>query len=532
MFDSLKNAAAGQSFLDDYTENEKSTIGQQAEASIDAAPESTTDAIARLAKLTALEYDNVRDDEAKRLGVRVTTLDKEVSISRHAKSGDGGKSAMFTMVEPWSAAVDAGDVLNDIFALVKRFIACSDDTAIAVSLWIAFTWFIDRVQVAPLAVITAPEKRCGKTQLLTLIGKLCYRPLLASNIAPAAVYRVIEAHAPTMLLDETDSFLKDNEELRGVINSGHTRDSAYVIRCVGDDHEPRQFSTWGAKALSGIGHLSGTLMDRAVVLELRRKLATETVSRLRHADPLTFSRIASKLARLASDNGDVIEKSQPSLPEKLNDRAQDNWEPLLSVADLAGGEWPKKARDAALKLSGADQEEVSLSVELLLDIKAVFDKNNDTQITTAGLLQALIEDDQGPWATYNRGKSLTPRQLSKRLSEYDIHSINLKLGYQNVKKGFLANQFTDAFCRYLPPATTPSNHPLPATFQQPQGLNGSGKVAASDFIRYPLPEETQKVADGSATESLAATSEPLLSKEGSGVADKTGGIGGVCEVFL
>ena len=213
---------------------------------------------------------------------------------------------MFQTVEAWPEEINADELLLEIHKTMRRFIVCSNETAITATLWIAFTWFIDQVQVAPLAVITAPEKRCGKSQLLNLFSLLCYRALVASNIAPAAVYRIIEAHAPTLLIDEADSFMRDNEELRGVINSGHTRQSAYVIRCVGDDHEPRQFSTWGAKALSGIGHLPETIMDRAVILELRRKLPSESVTRLRHADPEVFKRLASKLARFAADSAQTI----------------------------------------------------------------------------------------------------------------------------------------------------------------------------------------------------------------------------------
>jgi putative DNA primase/helicase len=251
---------------------------------------------------------------------------------------------MFQTVEPWPEEINADQLLHEIHKTMRRFIVCSNETAITATLWIAFTWFIDQVQVAPLAVITAPEKRCGKSQLLNLFSLLCYRALVASNIAPAAVYRIIEAHAPTLLIDEADSFMRDNEELRGVINSGHTRQSAYVIRCVGDDHEPRQFSTWGAKALSGIGHLPETIMDRAVILELRRKLPSESVTRLRHADPEVFKRLASKLARFAADSAHAIKCARPALPDELNDRAQDNWEPLLAIADCAGGDWPRLGR--------------------------------------------------------------------------------------------------------------------------------------------------------------------------------------------
>ena len=225
---------------------------------------------------------------------------------------------------------------------------------------------------------------------------------------------------PTLLLDEADSFLKENEELRGVINSGHTRQSAYVIRTVGDDHQPRQFLTWGAKAISGIGQLAETIVDRAIVLELRRKLPTESVQRLRHAEPQLFERLASKLARFADDAGSSIERARPNLPEALNDRAQDNWEPLLAIADYVGGNWPDIARRTALRLSGAQREAQSLSTELLVDIRNVFDSKPVARIKTADLLTALADDENRPWATYNRGKPMAAAQLAKRLAEYGI----------------------------------------------------------------------------------------------------------------
>jgi putative DNA primase/helicase len=181
-------------------------------------------------------------------------LDAEVKkASQVALSQD--KDTMFRIVEVWPEPVNGAALLDELVAVIHRFIICDRDTAIATALWCVMTWLIDRFQVAPLAIITAPEKRCGKSQLLSLIGRLSNRPLVASNISPSAVFRVIEAHRPTLLIDEADTFMRDNEELRGVINSGHTRQAAYVVRCVGDEHEPVQFSTWGAKALSGIGHL-------------------------------------------------------------------------------------------------------------------------------------------------------------------------------------------------------------------------------------------------------------------------------------
>ncbi|MDD2324618.1 MAG: DUF3631 domain-containing protein [Alphaproteobacteria bacterium] len=415
--------------------------------------ETLSDAVTRLAALPPLDYEQVREAEAKRFGVRVSVLDGEVMAVR----GTGGdKNIMiFPPVRPWPEPVNGAALLHEIEQTVHRFIVCEPETARAAALWIAFSWSVEFVDVAPLVVITAPEKRCGKSQLLNLIARLAKRPLVASNISPAAIYRVIEAHCPTLLIDEADSFFKDNEELRGVINSGHTRQSAYVWRIEGDKLEPKQFSTWGAKAISGIGSLSETIMDRAVVLELRRKLPHESVGRLRHAEEGLFERLASMLARWSTDHGPAIKRARPSLPDALNDRAQDNWEPLLAIADCAGGDWPQLAREAALKLSGKEQDTVSLSAELLADIQEVFESKRVDRIGSHDLLAALMEDDQKPWATYNRGKPMNPRQLAKRLGEYGIKSSNVRIGLE-VRKKFRLDDFKDVFARYLTPSLAPS----------------------------------------------------------------------------
>ena len=304
----------------------------------------------------------------------------------------------------------------------------------AAALWAAMTWLVDDVDTAALAVITAPEKRCGKSQLLTVLGKLSRRPMVASNISPAALFRVIDAWQPTLMIDEADAFMRENEELRGI--SGHKRDSAYVVRTVGEDFTPKQFSTWGAKAIAGIGHLADTLMDRAIVLDLRRKLPHENVERLRHAEPGLFDSLASRLCRFVNDNREAVRRARPDLPAQLNDRAQDNWEPLLAIADVAGSVWPKLARHAALVISGGeDDEHLTIGTELLADIKEIFESKRTERISSKELIEALCSDDEKPWATYNRGKGISPRQVSKRLMGYGISSKNIRIGYE-ISKGF------------------------------------------------------------------------------------------------
>lgn len=450
-------------------------------------------AILRLARLSPLEYDRIRKNEAEALGVRPATLDRMVTAARKAEVDDG---MGFPDVEPWPHPVDLALLLTEISATVRRFIICDRETADATALWATLTWLIDAVQVAPLAVITAPEKRCGKSQLLFVLGRIVRRALAASNVSAAALFRAVDAWKPTLLVDEADAFMRENEELRGILNAGHTRESAYVVRVVGEDLKPQRFNVWGCKALAGIGHLADTLMDRSIVLELRRKLPHEQVDRLRHADPGMFDEIAEKLARIADDYRDTIRQARPPLPVELHDRAQDNWEPLLAIADVAGGEWPALARRAALKLSGGDSPTMATGTELLADILEIFELKKVDRISTADLIGALCNDDEKTWATYNRGKPISPRQVAKRLRDYGITSATIRIGY-DTHKGFMRKWFDEAFARYLP--TTPA-----ASVTPPQAASARAFSVTDTKPRYGNvnPSDTPKPASAKACDGV------------------------------
>jgi len=466
-----------------------------AEESCEGQDSSLDSVIQRLAALSPLEYDRVRKAKAKALGVRPGTLDDTVKGARKSETDN---NLPFDEVDPWPEPVNPSRLLTDIAETIRRFIICEEETARAAALWVAMTWFVDVIQVAPLAVITAPEKRCGKTLLLSLLGKLAARAVTASNISPAALYRTVEAWSPTLLIDEADAFLKDNEELRGLINSGHTRDSAYVIRCTGDDSKPTKFSTWGCKAISGIGHVADTLMDRAVILELRRRLPHEKVERIRHAEPKLWNELQAKLARFAEDYSDRVRQARPPLPESLNDRAADNWEGLLQIAMTAGNEWLRIGTDAALKLSGSETITPTIGVELLANIQEIFGTKRVDRIFTADLIEALCEDDEKPWATYNRGKSISPRQVAKKLKGYGIETNKtIRIGGRTAR-GFLKEQFSDVFSRYVNAGknnTSPFTPSLSATELQPlpvKDLRDFSSVTQEDVVsdkkqRKPAP---------------------------------------------
>ena len=414
--------------------------------------------IACLAVLSPMDYDRTRKEQAKLLGIQVKTLDALVKAARN-DSSENLNSIPFADIDPYDKPIVPAELLDEIVSAIQTYIVLDIEQAYAVALWIAFTWFIDDVDIAPLLLANAPEKSCGKSQLLDFVSRLSYKPLSASNCSTSALFRACELYGPTLFIDEADTFIRENNEIKGLINAGHTRTNAFVIRVTGDNHEPKMFKVWGAKAFAGISlekHLPEATMSRGIIIQLRRKLPHESVSRLRHAEKDLFTTLTAKLARFSEDYSQEVRAARILLPDALTDRDQDNWEPLLSIAFCAGEVWYKRGVAAALKLSNSGEKSVSVANQLLTDIQHVFAIKNVVRISTAGLISALIEDQELPWATYNRGKPLSPSQLAKQLRPYAITSKTVRFGHSNTLKGYDLSQFTDAFARYLAPAESPS----------------------------------------------------------------------------
>ncbi|MES2721191.1 MAG: DUF3631 domain-containing protein [Pseudomonadota bacterium] len=419
--------------------------------------ETEADMIARLVGLSELEYCRVRKASAEALGITSADLNGLVKDRRKCLAAKAeattpaGSSVVFDEVEPWPMPVDGAVLLDDLVITIRRFVICERHTADASALWLAFSWLIDAVSVAPIANITAPLPNCGKSTMLDLFERLSYRPLKVDNISPAALFRSVEKWRPTLLIDEVDTFLKDNEDARGILNSGHKR-NGFVLRVVGDDHEPRRFSTWGAKALCGIGAIATTLQSRSVRLELRRKLPGESVGNLRHIDAALVERLQRQLARFAMDVQATVRAARPEPAHGLSNRAQDNWEPLLAIAEAAGGSWPERARRAAQAIVAgeASNEAPDTNTELLADIRLAFERRRADRLSSAELLHAICEDEDAPWSTWNRGAPMSPRQLSSRLGEFGIVPGTIRLPNGTTPKGYYLEKFRDSFTRYLP----------------------------------------------------------------------------------
>ena len=365
-----------------------------------------------------------------------------------------GRDVQFDEPEPWPEAVDGGALLDAIAGTFSRYLALPKHAAVALALWILHAYSFDAYFTSAILAITSPAKRCGKTLLLIILGALAPRRLFAANVTPAVLFRTIEKYAPTLLIDEADTFLRDNDELRGVLNSGHTRTTAVCIRAVGEDHDPRAFSTWCPKAIALIGKLPGTLADRAIEVSMRRRTPGERVARLRQDriedEVLSLRRQA---ARWAADHHQALKAADPMTPEGLNDRAADCWRPLLAVADAIGGSWPEQARAAALALSG-EAEDDDIGTKLLIDIKAVFnDEGNPDVMGSTAIVEGLVAFEDRPWKEWSHGKPLSTAKLARLLKGYDVLPAgNTRIGTK-VAKGYRRTAFAEAWERYLPDYT-------------------------------------------------------------------------------
>ena len=417
----------------------------------------------RLARFSPLEYGRARKEAAKELsGGSVTFLDAAVKAKRgelgiDKDDGLQGHALDLPPPEPWPEPVDGAELLDHVASAIKRYVVMSEHAAIGGALWCLHTYFLDCFLISPRLAIRSATHRCGKTTFLDIVSHLALRALASANVTAASVFRVIEACRPTLLIDEADTFLPEADELRGVINSGHRKGGA-VIRTVGDDHEPRKFSTYAACAIALIGKLPTTLHDRsAPVIDLKRRLPSEKVDNFRLDRTAHLDELARKAARWASDNAARIQDADPALPAGLFNRDGDNWRPLLAIAEAAGGKWPDRAREAAAICCAVAGVEDASQVELLLsDIRDVFAaKKADgitlaDEITSAALVERLVAIEGHPWAEMGKSqRPLTQTRLARMLRPLGIGPE--KVGPEDKRlQGYSRDRFKEAFSRYLP----------------------------------------------------------------------------------
>lgn len=365
------------------------------------------------------------------------------------------KKALFlTTPEPWSASVRGNALLDEITGIIRRFIVLPTQEVDAIALWVLHSWTAEASDVSPRLHLKSATKRSGKSTLMSLLGVLVHRPLACSNISAPALYRSIESWKPTLLMDEADTLVGDqelNEALRGVLNAGHYKPQANIIRCVGKgtDQSVAAFNCYGPVALAGIGSIWNTLADRSIVIKMQRKGPGEVVEPLRLATLSSFSAFPRRAHRWATDNLQALRVARPQMPKGLNDRAADNWMSLLAIADCAGSDWPERARAAALKLSASEEDEDMSPGELLLgDLAKIFADPDTLVLSSAQVCDALSELEDRPWPEWKNGKPITPRGLARLMGLFGVKPRVLRTDLLK-RRGYERAELESVWKKYL-----------------------------------------------------------------------------------
>jgi hypothetical protein len=178
---------------------------------------------------------------------------------------------------------------------------------------------------------------------------------------------------------------------------------------------------------------------------MQRKTASETCERLRNLESTPLRR---QCARFAQDHAEGIANARPELPRNINDRAGDIWEPLLALADLAGGPWPELARQATVALTANAHENSPMS-GLLLDILVQFIHTDADRIYSRSLVARLNNSPDRPWSAMRNGKEISELWLSQQLRPYGIRPRTIRSG-ETTAKGYTKEDFTEVFRRYIP----------------------------------------------------------------------------------
>jgi hypothetical protein len=366
--------------------------------------------------------------------------------------------------EPWNEHVGCSDLLREIQQAVSRFMVLEDYKVTAVSLWILHTYFIQKPQelqlfdFSPILHITSPEPECGKSTLFDILERLVNNPFSTMGASESSIFRSIELHQPTMMLDEFDHFdVANRSPLLGILNSGFKPNGSVTRMAIGKSKnwdEVQHFSTWCPKVLCGIGNIPPTLQSRCITIKLRRKLAsekTESMNAVLRANPDYFVNIRRKIVWFVMTYENELCSKVFVPPSDLSDRLQNLWEGLLKLADFIDGGCGDvffPAVEAAKKIAqSARVDTPSLRIELLKDIKGYLADHPEEFVETNMLKADLVGMTDRPWNELP-GRPLTPHKIAELLKPFGIEPTQKRLNKQ-VVRGYERSPLQEAITRYL-----------------------------------------------------------------------------------
>jgi len=408
--------------------------------------------------------------------VKKSAIDKD--IGRLVEPQDQGETSIVEDLKPYEGEVNGAELADEVEQILKEYIFLErQEYYTAVTLWILLTYAFEKFNILPMLLLTSPVMRCGKTTLLIVLEGLVYKGLTTSNISPSATYRVAEKFKPTLLVDEGDRQLAMNKELEGIINAGHTKRTAFVIKSGTKDtgFKPERFCTFYPKALAMIGKPTGTWIDRSIHIKINRKPSSLRLKKLPSDYYNQKQTLRKKILKWASNL---------NVPDELdsdfgldNNRAEDNWAPLIYIASTLGGVWFERAREAMFMMEQREEDD-DFRIELLQDIKMFFDEGGEEKVFSRDLVEFLNSLEDRPWSDYNHGRGVTASWVSRQLKTFGIQSRPIRKS-EKVAKGYSKSNFKKVFTLYLPEKKVTglqcSNH---------AGFQGFEKVTKGENVTF------------------------------------------------
>jgi hypothetical protein len=438
----------------------------------------------RLAGLPPTEYEQARRAAAAAHGVRVGHLDEEVKKLRPKPPEEDEEAAGIISVPedpPWTEPIPPlGEILDTAAAQLRRFMVMSKEQVTAVVLWIAASHLVHstklQLEVFPKLAIQSKDPESGKSRLLTLVWNTVPRAKMWTNPSGAFLVRAVEQGYPSLCLDELQ-YAEDRNLLR-VIDASQYRVQAYVPLLVPTKiggYLPREFPVWTPMALARLGEFSRAQQSRSIVIWMFPKLPSESRERLW---PIIVPELVQCRRQLAAWAATVNEWVQPSVPEGLYNRGEENWEPLLFVAERADRAWVKRARAAAEVLTKVERQP-TLTASLLTSIWKAYqpdpDKNPAPFLATAELLAKLIADPDEDWSLLGPGgRSITAAWLRERLRHL-LKPEGSQREHRTSPRGYAFSQFAGAFARFIGPALPVD--PIYSSKGSPETSGASGATA-------------------------------------------------------
>jgi hypothetical protein len=357
-------------------------------------------------------------------------------------------------IESWPDPVEGSNLLDDVAGTYRKYLLLPAGAADALALMVAHFHSCIAFEHSPRLSFQAVEKGCGKTTALEITARLSPAPLVAENMTAAVLIRAAGMRGVTLLLDEVDAWLLGNEAMRGILNAGHRR-GGQVCRCDEPGRSIRAYKVFAPVVLAGIGSLPDTLQDRSVVIRLTRAKPGEIQARYDSRRTAAEEQLRAKLARWTKDNLSRLEICDPVLPGDAQNRLADNWRPLFSVAEVAGRDWPLRAADAYRKLnSTGSAKEEGIRIELLRDVRAIFNTVRAKKLASAVLVHELVKLEGQPWAEFEGRRAISTHKVAYLLHGFGINPRTIRFG-GSTAKGYDRADFEDIFERFLPQTMMP-----------------------------------------------------------------------------